>query len=63
MKMFNFNVKPGNWCIPLVDNVFDAQDGGLIEIGVYREPDDGSYILQIFYNDDVIVCMTIDVEE
>ena len=62
MKMFNFDVNPGNWCIPLVDNCFDTPDGRVIEIGVYRESDDGSYTLQIFDNDDVVVCTTIDKE-
>ena len=60
MKMFNYDVNPGNWCIPLVDNYFDTLDGRVIEIGVYRELDDGSYTLQMFDNDDVVVCTTID---
>lgn len=62
MKMFNYDVNLGNWCIPLVDNCFDTLDGRVIEIGVYREPDDGSYTLQIFDNDDVVVYTIIDKE-
>ena len=46
----------------IFDNCFDTPDGRVIEIGVYREPDDGSYTLQIFDNDDVVVCTTIDKE-
>lgn len=62
MKMFNYDVKPGNWCIPLVNNVFNTPDGKDIEIGVYREPDDGTYTLQIFDGDDVVMCKTIKIK-
>ena len=59
MEIFDCNVQPGSWCIPLFDNVFITPDNREIEIGLYREPDDGSYTLHVFDNDDVIICKTI----
>lgn len=62
MKMFDYNTKPGNWCEPLFDNVFTTPDNRKIEIGLYVEPDDGSYTLHIFDNDDVVLCQTVKIE-
>lgn len=47
--------------------VFNS-DGVRIEIGLYREPKEseelaGTYTLQVFYNDDVMLCVTINPEE
>ena len=62
MKMFDYNAKRGEWCKPLVDNIFKTPDGGELEIGMYVEPDDGTYTLHIFDNDDVILCQTIEIK-
>ena len=62
MKMFDYNAKRGEWCKPLVDNVFKTPDGRELEIGMYVEPDDGTYTLHIFDNDDVILCQTIKIK-
>ena len=38
----------------------EYQPGRWLEIGLYREPDDGTYTLQIFDVDDIIFCQTVD---
>ena len=35
MKMFDYNAKRGEWCEPLVDNIFKTPDGRELEIGMY----------------------------
>ena len=50
-------IRPGNWSE--YGEVLQYEKEGRnceIEVGLYREPDDGSYTIQIFCNDDVILC-------
>lgn len=56
---FYLETEPGNWCVPAFDNTF-LYNGRVIEVGLYREPDDGSYTLQVFSGDDVIFCEAVE---
>ena len=51
-------IKPGDWS--KYGEVISYEPVGSskrrLEIGLYREPDDKSYTIQIFFNDDVILC-------
>ena len=62
------DIKPGEWSKhnKFIDYSGGYGDKGKIEIGLYREPlnEDkeisGTYTLQIFDRDDVIVCRTVE---
>ena len=62
------NIKPGEWSKHNKIVVYSGGygDEGKIEIGLYREPSDedkeiaGTYTLQIFDKDDVVVCRTVE---
>lgn len=56
--LFDTNVNTNEWCIPKFNNVLETKDGYVVEIGIYKE-ENGSLTLQIFKNDDVVVCETI----
>ena len=52
---------PGTWSGYGEIIHYESKDfrGREIEVGLYREPDDGSYTLQIFCNDDVVFCENV----
>lgn len=59
-------IQPGNWSRH--GKIINCASGTRIEIGLYREPAEneeyaGTYTLQIFRNDDVIVCEQITIVE
>lgn len=60
-------MKPGEWskCGKIIDYFDGYKDKDKIEIGLYREPLEndaeiaGTYTLQIFNGDDVVICCTV----
>ena len=59
---YDLNVQPGSWCIPLFPNAFRTPEGRSLEIGLYREPDDGSYTLKCVNNEGTVLCGKIEIK-
>ena len=53
-------IQPGNWSRNGRIIQYGPGDKDAIEIGLYREPDDGSYTIHVFDRDDVIACHTVE---
>ena len=56
-------IEPGNWSEHGI--IMQVNPKCTIEIGLYREPEGDSeyqspYTIQVFYNDDVIVCESVN---
>ena len=52
-------MEKGTWSMHPIILTYGCSPYEYIEIGLYREPDDGSYTLQGFNGDEVTFCVTV----
>jgi len=52
-------MEKGTWSKHPIILTYGCSPYEFIEIGLYREPDDGSYTLQGFNGDEVTFCVTV----